>query len=329
MRKKIGLIVFFILLTSIAIWLYLYYSHPQADTLKASGTIEATTVDISARISGTLVSLNLQEGQTVEKGQIVAELSRSDLVAQKERDAMAVMVAQANLENLRSGARRQELEQARSNVNIAQINLAKAQQDLDKIKVLAEAGAVSQDKLDETQNIVDQRKYQLEIAQAQLSLIEAGNRPQTIAAAEAELERNKAILQASQSILDDLKLAVPISGTILSRNYEPGEYVQAGSSLATIADLNNMWIKVYIPIDDLPQIKLGQKVYFTISGDSQRYSGTIINIASQGEFTPKTIQTEKERTNVVFAVKIGFNNKNGALKIGMPADVVFGEDSIP
>jgi len=204
LRKKIGLIVFFILLVSIAIWLYQYYSYPQADTLKASGTIEATTVDISARISGTLVGLSLQEGQTVKKGQIVGELSRSDLVAQKERDAMAVMVAQANLENLRSGARKQELEQARSNVNIAQINLAKAQQDLDKIKVLAEAGAVSQDKLDEAQNIVEQMKYQLEIAQAQLSLVEAGNRPQTIAAAEAELERNKAILQASQSILDDL-----------------------------------------------------------------------------------------------------------------------------
>ena len=103
--------------------------------------------------------------------------------------------------------------------------------------------------------------------------------------------------------------------------------MQMGSSLGTIADLSHMWIKVYIPTDDLPGIKLGQKVHFTVSGDNHRYSGIVSHIASKGEFTPKTIQTPKERANVVFAVKISFTNKNGALKIGMPADVVFDQES--
>jgi HlyD family secretion protein len=96
-----------------------------------------------------------------------------------------------------------------------------------------------------------------------------------------------------------------------------------GAVLATVANLNKLWVKVYIPTDDLPVIKLGQKVHFTVSGDNHQYTGTVINIASKGEFTPKTIQTKKERTNVVFAVKIGINNENGVLKPGMPADVVF------
>lgn len=327
MTKKIGLIVLLILLSGVSCWAYRnYYTRP-SEAIQASGTIEATSVDISARAPGTVEKLILQEGQTVSKDQLVAVLSRSDLVAQKERDAMGVLAAQAKLEDLQSGARAQELEEADSNVNIAQTNLDKARRDLERAEALFKAGAFSQDNLDQSRNNVDQKSYLLEIAQTRQNLLQAGSRPQQIKAAAAELERNKAILHASQSVLEDLQLFAPISGTVLSRNYEAGEYVQMGSSLGTIADLSHMWIKIYIPTDDLPQIKLGQKVHFTVSGDSRRYSGTVSNIASKGEFTPKIIQTQKERTNIVFAVKISFDNKNGALKIGMPADVVFDQES--
>lgn len=327
MAKKIGLIVLLIILLGISYWAYRNYSTQTPAPIQASGTIEATSVEVSARAQGTIARLVLQEGQTVSKDQLVAVLSRSDLVAQKERDAMSVLAAQAKLEDLQSGARAQELEEANSNVDIAQTNLDKARRDLEKAESLFKAGAISQDNLDQIRNNADQKSHLLDVAQAKQNLLQAGSRPQQIKAAAAELERNKAILQASQSVLEDLQLFAPISGTVLSRNYEAGEYVQPGSSLGTIADLDHMWIKVYIPTDDLPQIKLGQTVHFTVSGDQQRYTGTVSHIASKGEFTPKTIQTPKERTNVVFAVKISFTNKNGALKIGMPADVVFDQGS--
>ena len=328
MAKKTGLIVLLLILLGISIWAYHNYSTRSREPIQASGTIEATTVDISARSSGIVATLTLQEGQSVKQNQLVATLSRSDLVAQKERDAMGVLAAQANLEDLQSGARLPELEEARSNVNIASTNLDKAQRDFGRAESLFKAGALAQENLDQSRNNVDQKSALLEVAQNRLRLLEAGNRPQKIKAAAAELERNKAVLQASQSVLEDLQLFAPIEGTVLSRNYEPGEFVQLGSSLGTIADLSHMWINIYIPTDDLPQIKLGQKVHFTVSGDSHRYSGTVSNIASKGEFTPKTIQTQKERTNVVFAVKISFDNKNGALKIGMPADVIFDQGSV-
>ncbi|NLV21069.1 MAG: HlyD family efflux transporter periplasmic adaptor subunit [Syntrophomonadaceae bacterium] len=325
MARKIGLIVFIIILSGASIWAYHNYSVRPLEPIQASGIIEATTVDISARAPGTVVRLALQEGQTVSRDQLVAELSRSDLSAQKERDAMGVAAAQAKLDDLQSGARTQELEEARSNTQIAVINLDKAKRDLARAESLFAAGAISQESLEQSRNNADQKSQLLEVAQARQNSLEAGSRPQQIKAAAAELERNKAILKASQNLLADLQLFAPLNGTVLSRNYEVGEFVQIGSSLGTIADLNHMWIKVYIPTDDLPRIKLGQKVYFTVSGDSHRYSGTVSNIASKGEFTPKMIQTPKERTNIVFAVKISFANKDGALKIGMPADVVFDE----
>ena len=319
------MIVFIIILSGASIWAYHNYSVRPLEPIQASGIIEATTVDISARAPGTVVRLALQEGQTVSRDQLVAELSRSDLSAQKERDAMGVAAAQAKLDDLQSGARTQELEEARSNTQIAVINLDKAKRDLARAESLFAAGAISQESLEQSRNNADQKSQLLEVAQARQNSLEAGSRPQQIKAAAAELERNKAILKASQNLLADLQLFAPLNGTVLSRNYEVGEFVQIGSSLGTIADLNHMWIKVYIPTDDLPRIKLGQKVYFTVSGDSHRYSGTVSSIASKGEFTPKMIQTPKERTNIVFAVKISFDNKDGALKIGMPADVVFDE----
>lgn len=323
LAKKIGLIGFIIILLGVFIWAYRSYSARPPEPIQASGTIEAAAVDISARAPGIVAHLTLQEGQTVSKDQLVAVLSRSDLEAQKDRDAMGVAAAQAKLDDLQSGARSQELEEARSNVNIASTNLDKAKRDLARAESLFAAGALAQESLEQSRNNADQKSYLLEVAQARQSLLEAGSRPEQIKAAAAELERSKAILQASRSILTDLQLYAPINGTVLSRNYEVGEFVQLGSSLGTIADLNHMWIKVYIPTDDLPRIMLGQKVYFTVSGDSNRYSGIVSNIAAKGEFTPKMIQTQKERTNVVFAVNISFDNENGALKIGMPADVVF------
>ncbi len=321
------MIVFIIILLGVSIWAYRNYSTRPPEPIQASGTIEATTVDISARAPGTVARLTLQEGQTVSKDQLVAVLSRSDLVAQKERDTMGVVAAQAKLDDLQSGARAQELEEARSNVKIAQTNLDKATRDLSRTESLFKAGGLSQESLDQSRNNVAQKSALLEVAQARINLLEAGSRPQQIKAAAAELERTKAIMQTSQSVLDDLQLFAPIKGTVLNRNYEVGEFVQLGSSLGTIADLSHMWIKIYIPTDELSRITLGQKVHFTVSGDSHRYSGTVSNIASKGEFTPKTIQTQKERTNVVFAVKISVDNKNGALKIGMPADVVFDQGS--
>lgn len=328
MAKKVRIIVLLVILLGGSVWAYYLTAAPDSNYIEASGTIEATTVDVTARAPGTVELLALQEGSDVRKDQLLAVLSRSDLLAQKERDAMGVLAAEAKLQDLKSGARSQEINEAVSNVKLAESNLDKANRDLQRAEALFKEGALAQENLDQARNNAAQKRYLLETAQARRNLLEAGSRPEQIKAAAAELERTKAVLQASQSVLNDLQLLAPLSGTVLSRNYEPGEYVQLGSSLGTIADLSHMWIKVYIPTDDLPHIKLGQKVHFTVSGDKTRYTGFVSSISSKGEFTPKTIQTPKERTNVVFAVKISFENKTGALKIGMPADVVFDEVSI-
>lgn len=323
-KRKVGILVIILLLLSGGTYLvYKNYFSEQSTSIQATGTIEATTVDLSAKSSGTIAVLSVEEGSTVKEDQLVAVLSRNDLEAQKERDAMGVLSAEAKQNDLLSGARSQEIKEAAANVNIAKVSYEKSTTDLNRMQLLFKEDAISQEQLDQARVDADLKKSQLDLAEAKLSLLQAGSRPEVLEGAKAEVEKSKAVLQASQSVLEDLKVYSPLSGTVLSRNYEPGEFVQMGAVLATVANLDKLWVKVYIPTDDLPAIKLGQKVHFTVSGDTHKYTGVVTNIASKGEFTPKTIQTKKERTNVVFAVKIGINNENGVLKPGMPADVVF------
>jgi len=323
MQRKALAGIAVLIIAGLGYWGYQHFVLAKSDIIKAAGTIEATTVDVTARLNGTIETIAVQEGEQVSAGQLIAQLSRSDLVAQAERDALGVTAAEAKLNDLLDGARRQEIEAAAAQVAYKEAALKQAQQDLGRAESLFEAGAISQEKLEQSRLAVQQIETELKVSQSQLSLLESGNRPAAIEAAQAEVERSRAVSKASQAMLEDLKLVSPLNGTVVSRNYQPGEYVTAGASVVTIADLSSMWIKVYVPTVDLPRIYLGQQAAVTVSGSDRTFSGIVSHIASQGEYTPKTIQTEKERANVVYAVKITLEEPDHILKPGMPADVTF------
>ncbi|MCL2337884.1 MAG: HlyD family efflux transporter periplasmic adaptor subunit [Firmicutes bacterium] len=363
--KRIVAVVALLLLAAGGYWAYRHYHQGAADLIQATGTIEATTVELNAKTAGTLAKLLVKEGDQVTAGQLAAEISRNDLRAQREQAALAVTEAEANLANLQAGPREQEKEAARANladlqagpraqekeeavaaVEAAQVSLDKANADLARMESLYQNGASTQADYDQAQtnaklaasqlklaqaklNLLAEgsRPNQIKAAQAALDLLEAGSRPEQIKAAQAEVERTKAVLKADDALLADLNVYVPVGGVVLTKNYEAGEYVQMGAALATVADLNDMWIKVYISTDDLPFIKLHQQVQFTVSGMEQVFQGTVKEIATSGEFTPKTIQTRQERSNIVYAVKIKINDGGGLLKPGMPADVTLGARS--
>lgn len=315
-----------LLLVGFCAWAGYRYFSPSSEPLQAAGTIEATTVDLTARTPGTIQKIFVKEGDSVKRGQLVAELSRNDLVAQRERDAMALMKAERQLDDLLSGAREQEKEEALANVEMARVNLKKAGDELARRELLFGQGGIPGEELERYRRQKELAEYQLQAAEARLNLLEAGSRPEVVAVARAEVARCRAVLKASEALLGDLKVHSPLDGVVLTRNYEEGEYVQMGAPLATVADLKNLWIKVYIPTDDLPAVRVGQKVHFTVSGDRRTFEGVVDQIATKGEYTPRSVQTRQERANVVFAVKIRIANAGGVLKPGMPADVTFPKD---
>ncbi|NLT94142.1 MAG: HlyD family efflux transporter periplasmic adaptor subunit [Clostridia bacterium] len=322
-RKRIAALILILVFSTGAYWFWQNYFSAQGGEIQVSGTIEATTVDLNAKIAGTIQTLTVKAGDSVEEGQLVAELSRNDLVAQWERDQLSVAKAEAGLADLMSGTRAQEISEGEANLNIARANLKMAEDELARLEALLEVGAVTQVSYDNAKINLEIAQNKVQAAEARLILLKAGYREELIKQAEVEVQRNKAVLKATEAMLEDLKIYSPLKGVVLSKNYELGECVQPGASIATVVNLDDLWIKVYIPTDDLPLIKLGQKVTFTVSGFDRVFEGVVEEIATKGEFTPKTIQTKKERTNVVFAVKIRINNEDGILKPGMPADVVF------
>ncbi|QNB46539.1 HlyD family efflux transporter periplasmic adaptor subunit [Thermanaerosceptrum fracticalcis] len=322
-RKKIAAVIVVLLLAGAAYWLYREYFPSKSSVIEATGTIEATSVQLSAKSPGTIKTLSIKAGDQVKKGQLVGEISRNDLLAQRERDELTVLKAEAALADLLSGAREQEIKEAEAAANTARVNFNRATDDFKRAEALFQASAIPQVDYEKAQAAVEISKNQLQAAEARLSMLRSGSRPDLINAARAEVERSKAVLKATEAMLEDLMIVSPIDGVVLTKNYQEGEFVQAGASLATVVNMEDLWIKVYIPTDDLPHIYLGQRVRFTISGVFQVFEGVVEEIATRGEYTPKTIQTKKERTNVVFGVKIRIKSQGGILKPGIPADVVF------
>lgn len=338
--RRAALVLVLLLVAAGGYWGYRCYSGGDTAALEATGTIEATTLQLAAKTQGILESVAVQTGEVVSAGQVVATLARHELAAQRERDALTVAKAEAALADLQSGAREQEIKQAALAVEAAETNLAQAaldraqaDVDLERMAALREADAISAAEYeqavkgrDTAANRVALAENQLETAQAKHSLLQSGNRPAQVEAARVEVERSRAVLRASEALLADLVIKAPRDGQVLSVNYEAGEFVTPGAAVITMADLSDMWIKVYISTDDLPQVKLGQAVACTVSGEEKVFPGIVEEIADRGEFTPKTIQTKQERANVVFGVKIRVNDPDGILKPGMPADVVFATD---
>ncbi len=325
MKKKVIFLVLLILAGAGSYWGYHRHFDRKPGGLEVSGTIEATEVNLSARLPGALEFVSVRAGDQVRKGQVVAGISRNDLVAQRERDALGVSKAEAQLADLVSGARDQEIKDARAVAGSARASFDRASSEYARIKALHAGGAIPDTELEKAETSLKIALNQLDSARAKLALLEAGSRPEQISAARIEVDRARAVLRASETLLEETKIVSPIDGTVVTRNFDPGEYVPAGAPVVTVADLNDLWIKVFVATDDLPRVKLGQQVVFTVSGLSGEFGGTIMEIASRGEFTPKTIQTRQERTNIVYAVKVRIDSKDGIFKPGMPADVTISQ----
>ncbi len=224
-------------------------------------------------------------------------------------------------------------EQLRAALNTANEGLVAAQARLTQLK-----NGATKDEIAAAQARVDAAKAQQAMAQAQLEQVQKGARTEQLTAAQAQIDAAAAQadaamaqIAAAQAQADVLKTQInkltihsPLSGVVLKRSIEPGEFVSPGAALMTVGDTNNLYMTVFIPEDRYGQIKLGQPV--TVKVDSfpnETFTAKVTRIADQAEFTPRNVQTAEGRATTVFAVKLAVENADGKLKPGMPADVYF------
>ncbi|MBB6479377.1 HlyD family secretion protein [Spirochaeta isovalerica] len=263
------------------------------------GRMEADTLVISAQAAGELLELAVREGDQVEKGQIIGRIDSEGLSIQKRQQLAGLNALASQKESALL-----QIDQARVQLNLNRETLGKTE------KLLSMGGAAEQ-KRDELATQVSVGESSLRILQSQYNLI---------LAQEAELYAG---IDMTDLAIEKSSVEAPVSGTILNRYHSPGELVARGTPLLEMADLSVLDLYVYLPLRKLTEVKVGQSAHIEVSGASQTYSGTLSWIASEGEFTPKTILTKETRDTLVYEVKIRVENPSGELKIGMPADVTF------
>lgn len=289
------------------------------DDYDATGVFETTEVIVPAKGTGEIMSLNVEEGQDVRKGEELGCIDMTQLsLKRKQLDASK---AQVNANKTATDSHVLDL-----NKQVASVRqqIANQQRELNRYQGLLKDGAA-------TQKQVDDIRYQISVLQKQLAAtqeqIDASNRSFREQGAGLEAQSSGVDAQSAQ-VDDQIKnsvIASPISGTILAKYAEQGEYAVPGKALFKVANVKDMKLRAYITADQLTGIKIGQKVkvYSDVGKKGRKaYKGIVTWISDKAEFTPKTIQTRDERANLVYAVKISVKN-DGLIKRGMYGDVKF------
>ena len=271
------------------------------DKPDAYGSFEATEVTVSAQANGKILQFSVEEGQLLDSNQVIGYIDTVDLHLKKLQSAEQINATGSRRDDLQAQIAVQE--QNRDNILIEKNRVTKLMKD----------GAATQKQLDDINsnlNLIDKQ-----IASIRSQFRGIGDQ---IAVTQQQ------IAQISESIRN-ARIVNPVKGTVLTKFAENNEVTAYGKPLYKIADLREMDLRVYVSGEQLPYIKIGQKVEVRIDKNAKDYTkleGIVGWISQTAEFTPKTIQTKEERVNLVYAVKVRVLN-DGRLKIGMPGEIRF------
>ncbi len=289
--------------------------------IKVSGNIEATEVDVGFKVSGRIVSRFFEEGDWADQGKVLAKLDDEDLRSRLAVARATLMSAQARLSKLLAGSRPEEIREAEDNLNQARFDMENKDLQYERIRLLYEKRVVPKETSDNAEAAFKIAKATFQKAKENYLLVKEGPRKEDIEDARAQVDQARASVKLNETQLSYTTLYSPISGVVLVKSGEIGEVVNPGTSILTIADIENVWLKAYIAETDLSRVKWGQEVVVTTDlRPKKEYRGKISFISSQAEFTPKQIQTEKERVTLVYRIKVDISNKDHELKPGMPAE---------
>jgi HlyD family secretion protein len=292
-----------------------------AGALTLYGNVDIRQVELAFRVPGRIASMAVEEGARVPAGAVLARLDTRPL-----NDALAVAeaqigVADAELAKRRNGNRAQDIMQARSLLAERQAQLAKARTDVDRRNSLIASGAVSQALLDASRGEYRAAEARVQAPQAALSLQLTGARHEDIAAATAQRAAAIASRDRARTDLGDAAIIAPEGGTILTRAREPGAIVQGGETVYTLTIDRPLRVRAYVAEPDLSRIAPGMAVTVTADGNPRTYHGTIGFISPTAEFTPKSVQTESLRADLVYRLRIIVTDPDDALRQGQPVSI--------
>jgi HlyD family secretion protein len=288
MKKVIGIILVVAVVAVLIILILVNQNRKMAPdrpgTVTATGTIEITEIDISPQLSGQILEMTRERGQEADSGVLLVKIDVKQLKARLDEIQAGYDVLDAQIKQ-------------------AQIQLANQNRNLERMKMVLEAGAATQSQYD---NLETERDY----TRQQVNTLETQKK---------NLAAQKEVLQAQISYSE---IYAPATGWITSKNHEVGELAMPGIPLYTLSLLDKAYINVYVNETRIGEINLNDSAYLVIDTyPDKNFKGYVEFISPQAEFTPKNIQTKEERVKLVFEVRIRLDNSEHMLKPGLPADV--------
>jgi HlyD family secretion protein len=334
LKRRIIIIVFIALFVGVGLFVYFGQKSNRAKELFYSGTIETTQAKLSFQVPGRVAKINVQEGQSVKKDQIIAQLDRVEFEARYEQARANLTKAKKSKQQLETvldinkKTMPAEVARAEASVKTAADNLKDAEKNYQRFEELFKKGVVTEKERDTlklnfevAKSRLTEAESVLKLAQGNLGRIDAAK--QDVETAIPQIDATKASLKQASIQLDYTRLKAPMDGVVTSRNIEPGETVTPGREVITISDLSRVDLKIFVDETQIGKVKPNQEVEVTVDTfPGKVYTGVVSFISPEGEFTPKIIQTKKERVKLVYLVKISIANPNFELKSGMPADAL-------
>jgi HlyD family secretion protein len=308
-------------------------SDQPANRVRVSGYVEATEVRIAAEVGGRLLDVQVDEGDRVAPGQVVARFDVREIELALDRARAERAQADAQLRLLRAGSRREDIRQASAQyqasaaeIAAAEAELAAAEADLQRFEALLKANAGSRKQRDDAVARRDVARSRVAAARdraragaAAVARLEAGARREEVQAAAARLAAADAQIAMLQKQLGDATVEARGGGIVTDRLVEPGELLAPRAPLLVITDLDRAWANVFVDEPVVPRLRLGQPATI-ITDAGQNIEGRVTFISPKAEFTPRNVQTAEDRSRLVYRIKVTADNTSGILKQGMPVE---------
>ena len=289
---------------------------------KFYGNVDVRTVSLAFRVSGRLETLNFDEGEKLKKGDVIATIENSIFKENLNQINAQINLQEIQIQKLEKGYRIEEIEKSKAKLSEVKANLDRVNKDFQRAQTLLKSNSISEQSYDNTKSQTLDLQAQYDYAKSSLELLQNGYEKEDILSAKATLESLKAQRNILQINYDDTVLYSPVDGTIITKVYEAGSIVNSSQTIVEIAKSDEFWVRSYLSEKYLGLVKAGMKAVITTDGN-KTYEGVVSFISPLAEFTPKTVQTEDLRTDLVYRFRIIVNNVDDNLKQGMPVTITF------
>lgn len=323
-RKKGLLLLAAACLLGAAAYLYsIFCQQGNQEELVLQGNVDVREVSLAFRQSDRILEMLAEEGDRVQKGQVLARLDTQELQLQLQRLNAEIAAQQSTVDKLHNGTRPEEIRQAEGNLRQAQAAAEHAAGVYQrKQDIYTSIAGISQQELDNAYHDMEAKQAAMSAAEAVLQEAKAGPRQEDIAGAEAGLQALRDEQLRYIYLLSQYELQAPDDGVIRSRLMEAGDMASPSKPVFKLSLPGKKWVRAYVPETELGRVYEGQQALVYIdSQPGKAINGQVGYISGTAEFTPKNVQTEELRTSLVYEVRVYVEDTDNVLRLGMPATV--------